>query len=37
MTKRTNGIWKTVFFNSRYENNKGEAGAWGTMLSAVIP
>jgi hypothetical protein len=28
---------KEVFFCMRYENSKGEAGPWGSMLNAFIP
>jgi hypothetical protein len=28
---------KTVYFCLRYENSKGEAGPWGSVISAIIP
>ena len=28
---------KEIFFCLRYENSKGEAGPWGTMISAFVP
>jgi hypothetical protein len=28
---------KMAYFSVRYENSKGKAGAWGQMVSAVIP
>jgi hypothetical protein len=27
----------TAYFCARYENRKGEHGAWGTVVSAIIP
>jgi hypothetical protein len=27
----------TAYFCARYENQKGEHGAWGTVVLAVIP
>ena len=30
-------VKKTAYFCIRYENSKGKAGAWGPMISAVIP
>ena len=30
-------IGKRVYFCLRYENAKGEAGPWGSMISAIIP
>jgi hypothetical protein len=32
-----NDSGKTACFCIRYENNRGKAGAWGPMISAVIP
>ena len=33
----TADVKKTAYFCIRYENSKGKAGAWGPMISAVIP
>ena len=30
-------VKKTAYFCIRYENSKGQAGAWGPMIAAVIP
>ena len=30
-------VKKTAYFCIRYENSKGQAGAWGPMISALIP
>jgi hypothetical protein len=27
----------TAYFCARYENQKGEHGAWGAVVSAIIP
>jgi hypothetical protein len=27
----------TAYFCARYENGKGEAGAWGPVVGAIIP
>jgi hypothetical protein len=27
----------TAYFCARYENQKGQHGAWGTVVSAIIP
>jgi hypothetical protein len=27
----------TAYFCARYENQKGERGSWGTVVSAIIP